>query len=109
MFDDAAVRRQTETSPTLMAVRDVLPPQIQVELHDRLSKGSREPFLVPFGQCPGGARIVLDDGGDVEALLVKCRARDHLTQTATCSQCILHMRYELSGYTADGRVEEALP
>jgi hypothetical protein len=30
MFDDAAVRWRTETSPTLMAARDVLPPEIYV-------------------------------------------------------------------------------
>jgi hypothetical protein len=108
VFDDAAVRWQTETSPTLMAARDVLPPEIYAEFRDRLSKEFRERFLVPFGQCLKGARKVLDEGGDVAALLADCRARDQLRQAAICSQSLLDMIYELSGYTINGRVEEAL-
>jgi hypothetical protein len=108
MFDDAAVRWQTETSPTLMAARDVLPPEIYTEFRDRLSKEFRERFLVPFGQCLEGARKVLDEGGDVVSLLADCRAREYLIQAGVCSQSLLDMLYELSGYTVEGRVGEAL-
>jgi hypothetical protein len=108
MFDDAAVRWQTETSPTLMAARDVLPPEIYAEFRDRLSKEFRGRFLVPFGQCLEGARKALDEGGDVASLLADCRAREYLTQAGVCSRSLLDMLYELSGYTVEGRVGEAL-
>lgn len=108
VFDDAAVRWQTETSPTLMAARDVLPPEIYAEFRDRLTKDFRERFLVPFGQCLEGARNVLDERGDVAPVLADCRARDHLRQAAICSQSLLDMIYELSGYTVERRVEEAM-
>jgi hypothetical protein len=51
---------------------------------------------------------VLDEGGDVAAALTVCRAREHLRQAGTCSQSLLDMLYELSGYTVGVRVEEAL-
>lgn len=108
VFDDAAVRWQTETSPTLMAARDVLPPEIYTEFRDRLTKDFRERFLVPFGQCLEDARNVLDERGDVATVLADCRARDHLRQAAICSQSLLDMIYELSGYTVERRVEEAM-
>jgi hypothetical protein len=59
-------------------------------------------LLLPFGQCLDGAGQVLDDGGDVKVVLAQCRARDYLTQAATCSQSILDMLYELSGFTVEG-------
>jgi hypothetical protein len=91
-----------------MAARDVLPPETYVEFRERLTKEFRERFLVPFGQCLDGARKVLDEGGDVATVLADCRAHDHLRQAATCSQSLLDMIYELSGYTLEGRVEKAL-
>jgi len=108
MFDDAVLRWRTETSPTLMAARGVLPAEIYTEFRDRLSKEFRERFLVPFGECLESARKVLDEGGDAAAVLTDCRARDDLRQAAACSQSLLDTIYELSGYTIDGRVEEAL-
>jgi hypothetical protein len=107
-FDDAAVRWQTETSPVLMAARDVLPPEIYTQFRDRLREEFRERFLVPVGQCLESARKVLDEGGDVAPMLADCRAADYLQQASTCSQSLLDMIYELSGYTVEGRVEEAL-
>jgi hypothetical protein len=108
VFDDAAVRWQTETSPVLMAARDVLPPEIYVQFRDRLSKEFRERFLVPFGQCLERGRKTLGEGGDVASLLADCRAREYLTQAGVCSQSLLDMLYELYGFTVDGRVDEAL-
>jgi hypothetical protein len=108
MFDDAAVRWQTETSPTLMAARDVLPPEIYVKFRDRVTKEFRERFLVPFGECLERARKVLDENGEVASVLADCRAREYLRQAGACTQSLLDMLYELSGYTVNGRVEEAL-
>jgi hypothetical protein len=107
-FDDAALRWRTEISPTLMAARDVLPPQVYVQFRERISKVFDDQFLVPFGRCLEAARQTLADGGDAATVLADCRARAYLTQAATCSQALLDMLYELSGYTVAGRVEEAL-
>jgi len=64
-------------------------------------------ILVPFGQCLERGRKVLDEGGDVASLLADCRAREHLAQAGVCSQSLLDMLYELSGYTVVGQVELA--
>jgi hypothetical protein len=65
VFDDVAIRWRTETSPTLMAARDVLPPDVYVRFRDRLHAEFRERFLVPFGQMSGAraatARCALPD------------------------------------------------
>jgi hypothetical protein len=108
VFDDSPVRWKTETSPVLMAARDVLPPEIYTQFRERLNKEFRGRFLVPFGQCLEGAWKVLDEGDDVTTALAECRAGEYLRQASTCSQSLLDMIYELSGYTVEGRVEEAL-
>jgi hypothetical protein len=108
MFDDAAVRWRTETSPTLMAARDVLPPEIYVQFREQLSVVFRERFLVPFGECLERGRKVLAESGDVATVLADCRAGAYLSQAGACSQTLLDMLYELSGYTVGGRVEAAL-
>jgi hypothetical protein len=108
MFDDATVRWRTETSPTLMAARDVLPPEIYVQFREQLSAEFRERFLVPFGECLERGRKLLDDGSEVATVLADCRAREYLSRAGACSQALLDMFYELSGYTVRGRVKEAL-
>lgn len=108
MFDDAALRWRTETSPTLMAARDVLPPQVYGQFRERINKAFDDQFLVPFGRCLEAARRTLAEGGDAATVLADCRAGAYLTQVATCSQSLLDMLYELSGYLVNGRVEEAL-
>jgi hypothetical protein len=113
MFDDATVRWRTETSATLMAARDVLPPEIYVEFREQLSAEFRERFLFPFGEClERGRKVLGEDGdgedGDVATVLADCRAREYLSRAGNCSQALLDMFYELSGYTVGGRVEEAL-
>lgn len=107
-FDAAAVRWRTETSPTLMAARDILPPEIYARFRDRLNEQFRGRFLVPFAACLERGRQGLEAGGDVAALLAACRAREYLTRAGTCSQSLLDMLYELTGYSVGGQVEEAL-
>jgi hypothetical protein len=60
VFDDVAIRWRTETSPTLMAARDVLPPEVYVRFRDRLNAEFRERFLVPFGEYLERGRQLLD-------------------------------------------------
>jgi hypothetical protein len=108
MFDDATVRWRTETSPTLMAARDVLPPEIYVQFREQLGTEFRERFLVPFGECLERGRRALGEGTEVATVLADCRAREYLSRAGNCSQALLDMFYELSGYTVGGRVGEAL-
>jgi hypothetical protein len=53
-------------------------------------------------------RKVLDEGEEVASVLADCRAREYLRQAGVCSQSLLDMLYELSGYTVNGRAGEAL-
>lgn len=108
MFDDAAVRWQMEKPPALLAGRDVLPPDIYLQFRDNLDKGFRERFLIPFGECLEQAVGELTSGGNVAETLRDCKAENYLKQATACSRVLLDMLYELSGYTVDGRIEEAL-
>jgi hypothetical protein len=107
-FDEATVRWQTEKAPTLMAAREVLPHEIYLHFRDKINAGFRERFLVPFGQCAKRAVDARSGHGDVAAILRECRAREYLAQASTCSQALLDMLYELSGYTVKGEIEKAL-
>ena len=108
MFDDAAVRWQTGKAPTLMAARSVLPHEVYLQLRDKLDAGLRDRFLVPFGICAKRAVEARSEGMDAATILKACRARDYLAQASTCSQALLDMLYELSGYTVNGNIEQAL-
>jgi len=108
MFDETTVRWQTEKAPTLMAAREVLPHEIYLQFRDKLNKVFRERFLVPFGTCAKRAVGALGTGEDVASVLQECRAREYLAQASTCSQALLDMLYELSGYTVKGEIEKAL-
>jgi len=107
-FDDAAVRWQIENPPTTLAARDVLPEEIYLQFRDHLNKGFRDRFLVPFGKCLEDAMEELAEGGDVASVLKDCRAHDYLTQATACSRVLLDMLHEISGYTVEGKTEEAL-
>jgi hypothetical protein len=107
-FDDAALRWQTEKAPTLMAARDVLPHEIYLEFRDKLNRGFRDRFLVPFGKCVNSAVDARAEGEDVASILRNCRAREYLAQASTCSQTLLDMLYELSGYTVERKMAQAL-
>lgn len=107
-FDDAALRWQTEKAPTLMAAREVLPHETYLQFRDKINAGFRERFLVPFGQCAKRAVDALSEGREVASVLRECGARDYLAQASTCSQALLDMLYELSGYTVKGEIEMAL-
>ena len=108
IFDDAAVRWQIEKPPTILAARDVLPADIYFQFRDHLDEGFRDRFMVPFGKCLENAVEELAEGGDVASVLQDCMAKDYLTQATACSRVLLDMLYELSGYTVEGKTEEAL-
>jgi hypothetical protein len=108
MFDEATVRWQTEKAPSLMAAREVLPHEIYLQFRDRLNKGFRARFLAPFSRCAKRAVDARTEGGNVANVLQECRARDYLAQASTCSQTLLDMLYELSGYTVKGEMQKAL-
>lgn len=108
VFDDAAMRWQIEKPPTILAARDVLPEEIYLQFRDHLNKGFRERFMVPLGECLENAKEELAEGGDVASVLPDCGAHDYLTQAMACSRVLLDMLHEISGYTVEGKTEEAL-
>jgi len=108
MFEEVAVRWQTEKAPTLMAAREVLPPEAYLRFRERLNTGFRERLLVPLGRCLKRALDVHSEGGDAASVLRDCGASEYLKQASTCSQGLLDTLYELSGYTLKGEVEQAL-
>ena len=107
-LDDATVRWRTESNPTLLVARDVLPPEIYIQFRERLKKEFHGRFLVPFSQCLTDARNEKAEGRDMASVLQDCKAHQYLTQASICSQSLLDMLYELSDYTVAGNVEDAL-
>lgn len=108
MFDDASVRWKTESNPTLMAARDVLPSEVYMQFRDRVSEEFHDRFLSPIGTCLNDAKEKVAQGDDVATLLASCRVREYLEQASDCSEALLDMLYDLSGYTVGGQIEDAL-
>ena len=107
-YREAALRWRSESSPALMAAREVLPAEVYPKFRDRLRSELHDRFLVPLGACLETARARMAEGSDVTAVLEQCRARDTIQRAAACSQSLLDTLYELSGLVVDGELEQAL-
>jgi hypothetical protein len=70
LYDDAAVRWETENHSTLLIAREVLPTSAYYRFRDRLREGFQDRFLTPISDGLGRARHVASTGASASDVVV---------------------------------------
>jgi len=102
MYKETELRWKMESSPALMAARQVLPHAEFYRFREYMENEYRNRFLVPLSLCIDQADKAIDGGTPVMEVLVSCKAQKYLVQAGHCNTAILDVLYEM----AQGSIDE---
>jgi hypothetical protein len=108
MYDAANVRWRTETSPALMAAREVLPTDVYYRYREHVKTEFGERFLSPLEACIQVGRRAMDTGQPVAPVLESCGARALIRQAGRCTDAMMDMLYDLANGTINEHDEDWL-
>lgn len=101
MYAETELRWKTESSPALMAARQVLPNEKYYRFREYMENEYRKRFLVPIGLCLSQAEQAVNNGSPVAEILTSCKAREYLKQAGLCNTSLLDTLYEMAKGTID--------
>jgi len=101
MYTESELRWKTESSPALMAARQVLPNEKYYRFRGYMENEYRVRFLVPIGLCLDQASQAINKGNPVAEVLDSCRARAYLKHAGRCNTVLLDTLYEMARGTID--------
>ena len=101
MYEETELRWKMESSPALMAARQVLPQEKYYRFREYMENEYRARFLKPISQCIEQANQAKDDHSSITAILQSCRIKEHLHQAGNCNTAILDILYEMAKGTID--------
>lgn len=108
MYREAELRWKTESSPALMAARQVLPKDKYYRFRKYMENEYNARFLKPMSLCLKQASTAAAKGGPVAEVLSSCRANDYIHQAAKCNIALLDILYEMAKGTIDDLSPEVL-
>jgi hypothetical protein len=91
-----------ESSPALMAARQVLPQEKFYRFREYMENEYRARFLTPISQCIEQANQAKDDNSSMAAILQSCQIKEYLQQAGNCNTAILDIFFEM----AKGAIDE---
>lgn len=101
MYTETELRWRKESSPALMAARQVLPNEQYYRFREYMENEYRARFLVPIGLCLDQAGQAINNGENVAEILTSCKAREYLKQAGRCNTALLDTLYEMAKGTID--------
>ncbi len=108
MYRESELRWKTESSPALMAARQVLPKEKYYRFRDYMENEYNARFLKPMTLCLKQASTAAASGGPVAEVLSSCRAQEYLDQASLCNVALLDILYEMAKGTIDDFSPEEL-
>ncbi len=108
MYRESELRWKTESSPALMAARQVLPREKYYRFRDYMENEYNARFLKPMTLCLKQASTAAASGGPVAEVLSSCKARKYLDQASLCNVALLDILYEMAKGTIDDFSPEEL-
>lgn len=101
LYEAARMRWRTETSPALLAAREVLPAEAYYRLRTRLKTELGKRFLDPLQTCAQEAQRALAQEDSVAEVLATCDAQALIEGAGNCTDALMDLFYE----TASGTIE----
>ena len=101
MYRETELRWKSESTPALMAARQVLPDEKYYRFREYMENEYRTQFLVPIGLCLELADQAIRNGNPVDGILTSCRAREYLKHAGQCNTAVLDTLYEMAKGTID--------
>ncbi|GJL71955.1 MAG: hypothetical protein NMNS01_11540 [Nitrosomonas sp.] len=101
MYQETELRWKMESSPALMAARQVLPQEKYYRFRDYMENEYRSRFLTPISQCIEQASQAKEDNSSMAAALQSCRIKEYLHQAGNCNTAILDILFEMAKGTID--------
>jgi hypothetical protein len=101
MYQETELRWKMESSPALMAARQVLPQEKFYRFREYMENEYRSRFLTPISQCIEQANQAIDDESSMADILQSCQIREYLQQAENCNTAILDILYEMAKGTID--------
>lgn len=80
-----------ESSPALMAARQVLPNEKYYRFREYTENKYRARFLIPISQCIEQVSQAKDDNSSIAAILQSCQIKEHLHQAGNCCSGLMEM------------------
>ncbi len=101
MYQETELRWKMQSSPTLMAARQVLPQEKYYRFRHYMESEYRDRFLIPLSLCIEQTDQAISDGVPVAEILNACQAKKYLKQAGLCNTAILDVLYEMAKGTID--------
>lgn len=101
LYEAARIRWQTESSPALLAAREVLPAEVYYEFRKRIQMKLQARFLDPLHACMSEAKLAYQEGRPAAPIVKSCGALDIVVGSERCIEGLMDMLYELAGGTIE--------
>lgn len=101
LYEAARVRWRTETSPALLAAREVLPADAYYRFRSRLKTELGKRFLDPLQTCAQEAQRASAEERPVGDVLATCNAQALIEGAGNCTDVLMDLFYEI----ASGAIE----
>ena len=101
MYRETELRWKSESTPALMAARQVLPDEKYYRFREYMENEYRTQFLVPISLCLELAEQAIENASPVDEVLTSCRAKEYLKHAGQCNTAVLDVLYEMAKSTID--------
>lgn len=108
LYKQAELQWKTESSPVMMAARQVLPEDAYYRFRDYMRVEYQERFLDPLDSCMNQLSAAAHEGQATQPILESCGARQYLNGAGRCNQALLDVFYELAQGSIDGASKQAI-